>query len=248
MARRFIVKDENIIKGNDNLITIYGEEVKHIQVLRKNIGDSITINDGIYEILEMKRDSIILKYLEDAPVIGVPKTNITLYIALLKTDKLDFVVQKAVEIGVKKIVPFTSSNVVVKLEDKAKSKRVEKLQKIADEACKQCGRTDTIIVDEIISFKEMKKRLEKEEASLFAYEASNDSLRREINNIKTRGIREISIIIGAEGGFTPFEADELKAIESVKCVSLGSRILRAETAALNLLSIIIYEMEEEICQ
>ena len=244
MARRFIVKEENIKKNKDNQIIISGEEVKHIQVLRKNVGDEIIINSGIYKIIQMKRESILLEYIEDAPEVGIPISNITLYIALLKTDKLDFVVQKAVEIGVKKIVPFSSANVVVKLDDKAKSKRVEKLQKVADEACKQCGRTDTVVVEEIITFKEMKKKLENEKAVLFAYEASKDSLRKELNLIKENNVEDISIIIGAEGGFTQTEAEELKQNPAVKCVSLGTRILRAETAALNLLSILIYEMEE----
>ena len=244
MARRFIVKEENIENNKDNQIIISGEEVKHIQVLRKNVGDEIIINSGIYKIIQMKRESILLEYIEDAPEVGIPSSNITLYIALLKTDKLDFVVQKAVEIGVKKIVPFSSANVVVKLDDKAKSKRVEKLQKVADEACKQCGRTDTVVVEEIITFKEMKKKLENEKAVLFAYEASKDSLRKELNLIKENNVEDISIIIGAEGGFTQTEAEELKQNPAVKCVSLGTRILRAETAALNLLSILIYEMEE----
>ena len=244
MARRFIVKEENIENNKDNQIIISGEEVKHIQVLRKNVGDEIIINSGIYKIIQMKRESILLEYIEDAPEVGIPTSNITLYIALLKTDKLDFVVQKAVEIGVKKIVSFSSANVVVKLDDKAKSKRVEKLQKVADEACKQCGRTDTVVVEEIITFKEMKKKLENEKAVLFAYEASKDSLRKELNLIKEKNVEDISIIIGAEGGFTPTEAEELKQNPAVKCVSLGTRILRAETAALNLLSILIYEMEE----
>ena len=244
MARRFIVKEENIENNKDNQIIISGEEVKHIQVLRKNVGDEIIINSGIYKIIQMKRESILLEYIEDAPEVGIPISNITLYIALLKTDKLDFVVQKAVEIGVKKIVPFSSANVVVKLDDKAKSKRVEKLQKVADEACKQCGRTDMVAVEKIITFKEMKAKLENEKAVLFAYEASKDSLRKELNLIKENNVEDISIIIGAEGGFTQTEAEELKQNPAVKCVSLGTRILRAETAALNLLSILIYEMEE----
>ncbi len=244
MARRFIVKDENINKLNSNDIEIFGEEVKHIQVLRKDIGDSVTINNRIYEIKEIKRDSIALEYLGEAPIIGVPESNITLYIALLKTDKLDYVVQKAVEIGVKRIVPFSSTNVVVKLEDKSRQKRKEKLQKIADEACKQCGRMDIVKVTDIINFKELTKNISSEEKVLFAYESSKDSLRNEINKIKEQSHNNIGIIIGAEGGFTSKEADELINIENVACVSLGSRILRAETAAINLLSIVIYEMEE----
>ena len=130
MARRFIVENDNINSIDDNNIIISGREVKHIQVLRHNIGDEIIINDKIYSIVKMGREDITLKYEKEAPLIGIPKTNVTLYIGLLKNDKLDFVIQKAVEIGVKKIVPFTSSNTIVKLDDKGKIKRKEKLQKI----------------------------------------------------------------------------------------------------------------------
>lgn len=191
----------------------------------------------------MTRDTIDLEYIKEALVIGVPKTNITLYIAFLKSDKMDYLVQKAVEIGVKRIVPFFSKNVVVKLDEKSKVKRREKLQKIADEACKQCGRMDTVNIEEFLNFNELKDSL-KEDKIFFAYEASKDSLRREINDMKQRNINNIGIIIGAEGGFLESEAEELNKLDNVCCVSLGERILRAETAAINLLSILIYEMEE----
>lgn len=243
MARRFIVRDDDITKLNDKNIKIKGTEVKHIQVLRHNINDEIIVNENIYKIIDMTRDTIDLEYIKEALVIGVPKTNITLYIAFLKSDKMDYLVQKAVEIGVKRIVPFFSKNVVVKLEEKSKVKRREKLQKIADEACKQCGRMDTVNIEEFLNFNELKDSL-KEDKIFFAYEASKDSLRREINDMKQRNINNIGIIIGAEGGFLESEAEELNKLDNVCCVSLGERILRAETAAINLLSILIYEMEE----
>ena len=244
MARRFIVENDNINNIDDNNIIISGREVKHIQVLRHNIGDEIIINDKIYSIVKMGREDITLKYEKEAPLIGIPKTNVTLYIALLKNDKLDFVIQKAVEIGVKKIVPFTSSNTIVKLDEKGKIKRKEKLQKIADEACKQCGRMDTVEVENITSFDNMCKRLSENNTVLFAYESSHISLKEKLNYIKDKEYTNIGIIIGAEGGFTPKEAQKLENIDNVECISLGSRILRAETAALNLLSIVLYEMEE----
>lgn len=243
MARRFIVRDDDITKLNDKNIKIKGTEVKHIQVLRHNINDEIIVNQNIYKIIDMTRDTIDLEYIKEALVIGVPKTNITLYIAFLKSDKMDYLVQKAVEIGVKRIVPFFSKNVVVKLDEKSKVKRREKLQKIADEACKQCGRMDTVNIEEFLNFNELKDSL-KEDKIFFAYEASKDSLRREINDMKQRNINNIGIIIGAEGGFLESEAEELNKLDNVCCVSLGERILRAETAAINLLSILIYEMEE----
>lgn len=244
MARRFIVEDSDIKLLNEENIEIIGSEVKHIQVLRHDVDDEITVNNKIYKIAQMKRESIVLEYIKEAPQVGVPTSNITLYIAVLKNDKLDFLVQKAVEIGVKNIVPFFSSNVIVKLDDKGRIKRQEKLQKIADEACKQCGRTDSVEVREFIDFNELTKTLNSQEKVLFAYEAAKESLRIEMEDIKNNKYSDVAIVIGAEGGFTPKEAETLKDIPNVKVVSLGSRILRAETAALNLLSIVIYEMEE----
>ncbi|MBR2784422.1 MAG: 16S rRNA (uracil(1498)-N(3))-methyltransferase [Clostridia bacterium] len=244
MARRFIVSSNNIKELENEKICIYGEEVKHIQVLRFNVGDYIHVNDSIYKIDSMSRDTIELEFVEKAKVIGVPNTNITLYMAFLKSDKMDFVVQKAVELGVSKIVPFFSSNVIVKLDEKDRLKRQTKLQKIADEACKQCGRTDTVEVATFVNFKDLEKEFILEDKVFFAYEASKESLRVEINEAKEKDLKKIGVVIGAEGGFTPKEADELKEIENVAVVGLGERILRAETAALNLISIIIYEMEE----
>ena len=243
MARRFIVDKENINELQDKYV-ITGPEVKHIQVLRLNIGDKVVVNSGIFKICQMTRDEVILEYIKEAPIVGVPNIQVTLYIAFLKSEKMDFVIQKAVEIGVKKIVPFFSSNVIVKLDSKDRKKRREKLQKIADEACKQCGRMDTVEVAEFLEFSQLKKDVLENEKVFFAYEVSKDSFRREITQAKEAKFKKIGIVIGAEGGFTPSESQELTSIENVSCVSLGTRILRAETAALNLLSIVIYEMEE----
>ena len=163
MARRFIVKNDNIQEINEKDICISGEEVKHIQVLRFNVGDRVHVNDSMYKITAMTRDTISLEFLEKAQVVGVPKTNITLYMAFLKSDKMDFVVQKAVELGVSKIVPFFSSNVIVKLDSKDRTKRKEKLQKVADEACKQCGRTDIVEIADFVNFVELEKCFDTEE-------------------------------------------------------------------------------------
>ena len=243
MARRFIVKDEDVSILDEKNIKINGPEVKHIQVLRHNVGENIIVNENVYKILSIGKDNIDLEYIEKAPLTGIPTSDITLYVAFLKSEKMDYLVQKAVEIGVKRIVPFFSKNVVVKSDEKARQKRKEKLQKVADEACKQCGRMDLVVVDDFLNFKELKESL-KEGKVFFAYEASKDYLKKEIIDLKERKINNVGIIIGAEGGFTIQEAEELNSFKNVCCVSLGDRILRAETAAIKLLSIIIYEMEE----
>lgn len=243
MARRFIVDEENITKIGEDKIQIVGKEVKHIQVLRHNIGDVIVLNEYDCKIIGMKSHSIDLEILQNTKPIGIPNIEITLYIGMLKNDKMDFVVQKAVELGVKNIVPFFSKNVVVKLDEKARIKRMDKLQTIANEACKQCGRTDTVKISSFENFKNIIKEQNKFDASIIAYENDETSLRETMSNIKRENISSISVIIGAEGGFDKDEVEKLLENNKTVCVSLGSRILRAETAVLNLLSIIMYELD-----
>lgn len=245
MARRFIVKsnDLNVIDNNHFVIT--GSEVKHIQVLRHNIDDEIVINKYVCKITKMTKDTVEVDVIKEAEEKGIPNVNVTMYIAMLKNDKMDYVVQKAVELGVKKIVPFFSSNVIVKLDDKGKAKRREKLQVIADEACKQCGRTDEVEVADFLSFKQMLNDLKENNMNIFAYENNNEenSFRNSLNMCKEKGYKNIGCIVGAEGGFESKEAEEIASLDSVKTISLGERILRAETAALNIVSVIMYELD-----
>ncbi len=241
MARRFIVNENDIINVDKESFKIIGSEVKHIQVLRHNIGDLITINEYVCNILDIKKDWILLKKSGEAPKIGEPNINLTLYIAMLKNDKLDFVLQKATEIGCRKIVPFFSRNTVVKLDDKACIKRKEKLQKIANEACKQCGRTDSVVVSDIVHFDDIIKNIPDEEPWIFAYEKENKPLKDVLRNLEN--IKDISIIIGPEGGFDENEVNKIRSNKNVHVVSLGGRILRADTAAINLASIIMYEYD-----
>lgn len=243
MARRFIVKDKDITNINEENFWIKGGEVKHIQVLRHNINDEITINDYICKILQIKKDSIMLQKIKLAPEFGVPNIDLTLYIALLKGEKMDLVIQKAVELGCKKIVPFFSKNVVVKLDEKSMKKKKDKFQIIADEACKQCGRTDRVEILDFLSFSGVVKNMENYDINFFAYENEKENVHKVMNECKVKKVKYLSCVVGAEGGFTDEEADILKNLSKVKCVSLGTRILRAETAAFNIISIIMYEFE-----
>lgn len=246
VARRFIVdkKDIRSIDEKKGIFEILSNEVKHIQVLRHNVGDEIILNEYICRILKMTKDTIILEKINYAPKVGVPNINLTLYIALLKSDKMDYIVQKAVELGVSKIVPFTSKNVVVKLDEKSKLKKVQKFNIIAKEASKQCGRSDIPQVCDVITINDLNKVIMDDKATyIFAYEKNNTSLKDTIESLKRKEISEISIIIGPEGGFDNKEADMLNKNENVKVVSLGTRILRAETAATALVSIVMYELD-----
>ena len=248
MARRFIVDNSDIkyFSKDENIMEIKGKEVKHIQVLRYDVSDIIIVNEYVCKIVKMHSNYIELQIISNAKKQGEPFINLSLFVALLKGDKMDLVIQKAVELGVKTIVPFISKNTIVRLDEKSKVKKKNKYQIIANEACKQCGRTDLVRVEDIItSNNELLDRLSEYDVNIFAYENENkkSSLHETMEYVNKRKYRNISMVIGPEGGFLIDEAKDIKSLENTKCISLGTRILRAETAAINLISIIMYELD-----
>lgn len=246
MARRFIVDKADIKELPNTDLEIKGNEVKHIHVLRHKINDEIIINENKCRILDIKKDKLMITIIGAADKVGEPVLDVTLYMAMLKGDKMDLVVQKAVELGVKYITPFISKNVVVKLDEKTKQKKQEKFQRIADEACKQCGRTDKVLVNRILTFNEVVLDANNNSINLFAYENEIKPLKESLTTIDTINIKNIALIVGSEGGFTKEESEVLRAMSNTETISLGERILRAETAAIYLLSVTMYELEWEI--
>lgn len=236
MARRFII-EKSISDGEEFCIS--GEEARHIFVLRHEKGDIIQVNDKICEIRDINKQTVSCKVIGEAEEKGIPQLKITLFQAFLKSDKMEFVIQKAVELGVSKVVPFISRNVVVKLDEKDKVKRKERFNKISLEASKQCGRSDVVEVADICEIKDVAEEIKKYGYSIVAYENEKAKLKQYLNN---KEIKEIAIIVGAEGGFNK---DEIELLSDSGCesISLGDRILRAETASLNLISILMYELE-----
>lgn len=235
MARRFVTEDYMI---NDDIIEIYGEEAKHIEVLRHKVNDTIEVNNRNCKIISIEKNKVVCKMFGEEIKRGVPNIDITLYQALLKSDKMEYVIQKSVELGISKIVPFESKNIVVKLKDNDKNKKIDRYNKISKEATKQCGRTDEVEVENVMSFKEMLNSLEDYSAVILAYENEEQPLKDVLKTINTE---KIAIIIGAEGGFDKEEVEKILENKKAVSVSLGSRILRAETASLNLISILGYE-------
>lgn len=238
MARRFVIKESIEIGQEFNIV---GEEAKHIMILRHNVGEKIIVNDKVCEIKSITKQEVNCLVLEQAQEEGVPNVKIALFQALLKSDKMEFVIQKVVEIGASKIVPFISKNVVVKLDDKDKIKKVERWNKISVEASKQCGRSDIVEVEKVHSFVDMVEKLKEFDKVIIAYENEVNSLKEVIR--ENLNVNNVAIIIGAEGGFEKSEVEKVLENENAVSVSLGKRILRAETASVNLLSILMYEFD-----
>ena len=216
-----------------------GGEARHIfRVLRKRKGDKLLAVFGgmeyVCEIISSEEDHVSALIQESNPCSSDPLRKITLYMACCKTDKMELVAQKSAELGVSAFVPFVSKRCSRIPSDADKFKN--RVERIAYEAMKQCGRSDVLEVEKPIGFDELLRRLEDCKTVIFAYEESTGSLREALQNAS----EEIALIIGCEGGFEPSEAEKIIAAGGVS-VSLGRRILRAETAAISLMSLVNYE-------
>ena len=159
-----------------------------------------------------------------------PRLRVTLYQGLPKADKMELIVQKAVELGACAVVPVAMSRCVVQLDARDGHKKQERWQKIAREACKQSGRCETMQVTEPISFRQLLARLPEHGAAIVPWEdARGYSLAR--FHAEHPGITDLAIVIGPEGGMS---GEEIERMKGAKCraVTLGPRILRTETAGL----------------
>lgn len=239
MSKRFIVNEENINVYNDQ-ISIKGEEVHHINVLRYNVGDRVYINENEIRIDRLTKDILEGTVIGKLPEKGIPKVNITLLQSYLKSDKMDYVVQKAVELGVKNIIPIITKNTVVKLEEKDKIKKVERLSKIVKEAIEQCGRTDSVNISNVENISNI--NFSTYDYVLVCHEVSSVDLKDTLNMLKSKNIANLAVIIGPEGGLDNSEVDKIMQNSNCTDISLGDRILRAETASLAILTILSYEL------
>ena len=238
MAKRFIVEKENFVINGES-VEITGNEVHHINVLRKNIGDTILVNEYEIEIIKIEKGKIYGKITDKVKDRGVPSVNITLIQSYLKSDKMDYVVQKAVELGVKNIIPVLSKNTVVKLDEKDGIKKVERLNKIATEAIGQCGRTDDVKVLNVSKLKDID--FNQYDLVIICHEKAQNSINDILEYIYSS--MNIAVIIGPEGGLEEEEIEKIDC-DNKRIVVFGERVLRAETACLYILSILDYLCEK----
>lgn len=241
---RFFVKTENIC---GNLVNIIGDDAFHIaRSLRMANGDIITVADGTgYEyacVLRKIRDNACeCEIIDKAFGKAESPVDITLYMAYPKGDKLEFVIQKSVELGANRIVPFESSRCIKKPNAEKAEKQGARLSKIAEEAAKQCGRTRLSTVGAPINFDTMLAEAQKNDLALFCYEGEETTSLKEILS-KNSNAKSIAVIVGCEGGFSADEAEKAKSAGLIS-VNLGPRILRCETAPLYALSSISFNFE-----
>lgn len=230
----------------DTHATIEGEDVKHIyKVLRIEAGEKVVINnlegkEFLGQVEEVNKKEVIIKILEPMETNNESPLNIYLFQGLPKAAKMDLIVQKGTELGTKEIIPVVTERVDVKL--KGEFKKLDRLQRIALEACKQSKRTMIPKVNEPIEFNEMIEKIKNMDLVVVPYEnATGYGIRNMMREINPLNIKNIAIVIGPEGGFEEFEIEDLRD-KGAHIVTLGPRILRTETAGFTCATLLQYEL------
>lgn len=237
------------ININDKRVMITGSDVNHIKnVLRMKVGDEISVSNGIdgkeYRcgILSLEPDCILcqLRFIKEAGV-ELP-AKVYLFQCLPKADKMELIIQKAVELGAYQIIPVASKRCVVKLDQKKADAKIMRWQGVAEAAAKQSKRAVIPQVTEVISFKQAVKKACDMDVRFVPYELAEgmDKTRELISSLKPD--QSIAVFIGPEGGFEETEIHEALA-NGITPVTLGRRILRTETAGMTVLSWIMYQLE-----
>lgn len=232
--------DEKCINGDE--ICIDGQDHVHLaKVLRAKINEKIVVNDEkiVYNVFisEIFKDKTICKIIDKTPIETNILPKIHVYMSATKGDKMELVTKKVTELGAYSITPFESKRSIVKFDEKSKVKKSERLQIIAKEASNQCKSLFITKVNKVLSFSEMCKSIKNHELACVFYEdEKNNGFKETI----CQKYSEIAIIIGPEGGFEPLEIEKISEC-GAKVLTLGNRILRAETAPIAVVSAIMYE-------
>lgn len=242
----FYCEERNVTEQN---IRITGPDVNHMKnVLRMKIGEVLTVCDGTgmeyaCEIAEFMPGEVVLAVLSRTKAQTELPVRLVLYQGLPKKDKMELIIQKAVELGAAEIVPVMTKRCIVKLEDdKKEAKKLERWQAISESAAKQSGRAGIPKVTGVMSYKEALKRAAQEGMGLIPYECAEGMNALKNAALQAVNQKTVSVFIGPEGGFEEAEI-ELAKENGVIPVSLGKRILRTETAGFTTLSILMYEIE-----
>ncbi|MCL2863992.1 MAG: 16S rRNA (uracil(1498)-N(3))-methyltransferase [Lachnospiraceae bacterium] len=243
--QRFFVLPTQVKEGK---VHITGNDVNHIkQVLRMKIGEQLEVCDSSGKIYLCVIKSYDLKEV----VLQIEKewkndtellSKIYLFQGLPKGDKMEFIIQKAVELGVYEIIPMKTSRAVVKLDVKKAEKKAMRWNGISESAAKQSGRGLIPRVKEVMPMKEALAYAKALDILLIPYELAADMAESKAIIKKMQVGRSIGIFIGPEGGFEQEEV-ALAVSYGARMITLGKRILRTETAAMAMLAILMYEME-----
>lgn len=245
---KFFVKNEQI--HNDE-IKIINNDINHIKrVLRLKIGDQLEIcnsdtGENFKAIIELQDNCYIkckiIDRIEDNTESNV---YIHIYQGLPKAEKMELIIQKATELGANEITPIRMERSIVKIKENEEFKKINRWQKIAEVASKQCGRSSILQLSKIKNINEIIKEIKNYDVFIVAYENEiNNKLKSELDKLILIEKPKIGFLIGPEGGISDEEIELLKQ-NGAAIVTLGKRILRTETVALTMCSIIQYVLEK----
>lgn len=245
---RFFVDDPGAF--SDRSVVITGEDVNHVKnVLRLKENDELIVSDGRgrdyhCRISGITNEEVVADICDICDNFSELSTEITLFQGFPKGDKMELIIQKTVELGVTRIVPVMTKRTVVKLDDKKAKKKTVRYNMIAESAAKQSGRGMIPEVTMPVSFAEAVSMAEKLDMNIIPYEEA-EGVEYSRNIIKSiKGKKSLGIFIGPEGGFAREEVE--KALDAgASAITLGHRILRTETAGMAVISIIMFELEED---
>ncbi len=232
-------------------VTITGQDVVHIRsVLRLSAGDRILVGDGssrdyLCEITSVEEKKVTAKVCDIFDNFAELPSEITLYQGLPKGDKMELILQKAVELGVSRIIPVEMDRSVVRLDASKKEKKLERYRKIAESAAKQCGRGILPETGPFMSFaKALQDGLDRNARLLIPYENAEGIGRTKRILQELEPGRPVAVFIGPEGGFSDQEI-AMAEEKGAETITLGHRILRTETAGLFMLSLLSFQLENE---
>lgn len=245
---KFFVRDDQI---NDNKIDIIGEDVNHISnVLRMKVGDefqvcnSDTTENYNVEIKSFEKEKIICSIINKMKSEAESDINLKIFQGIPKSDKMELIIQKSTELGIKELIPVDMERCVSKISGKDEKKKIDRWQRISEVAAKQSGRDMIPKIHNVIKINDIVKVISDFDMMIVPYEkAEGYSFKDAIEEIKEydKSNINIGIVIGPEGGFEPSEIEQLREA-GAKIVTLGKRILRTETVALAMSSVIMYEL------
>lgn len=238
----FFVESKQI---TGNIVEIINDDYKHIsKVLRMAIKEKLSICNKesgerfLAEIISINKEKVICNIIEKFES-NEMKVDITIYQGIPKSDKMEYIIQKSVELGAKKIVPVEMKNCIAKVKDT--DKKIVRWKSISESAAKQSKRNIIPEITRPINIKDLCSVIKQHDLVLVAYENEKNSTIKELlkNN---RNVKNIAVIIGPEGGLTQTEVDSIIENGGIS-ISLGHRILRTETASIVILSMIMYEFD-----
>ena len=244
MPKFFIPMED--VQGDSLVIR---EDAHHIlHVLRKEIGDCLTVCDGCgqdyeCEIVSASADQVICRILEQHMAATEPEIQLTLFQGLPKAEKMEWLLQKGVEIGIYDFIPVMTGRSVVKLDGKKADSKLVRWNKITQSAAKQSGRGLLPEVKNVVSVEQAIKTFDKYDLILVLYEEDRGRSLKEILRTQKTMPRKIALWIGPEGGFDPAEITLLTNAGAVTA-GLGPRILRTETAGMTAATIVLYEYDQ----